>query len=180
MSLKIFCIGLPRTGTVSLSVLLRKLGINTEHAPCQLELEYYRGDTAAYTDTPIWVPEYFKKFEQSFPDAKFIYTYRDINKWIASIRRQRFFTSKEMLVEPADEFAYTTVFGFPFRRKKWQDAYNRHCDEVFELFRDKPHKLLSIDITQNCDERIKWSEICRFLEVPMPHEPFPHKNKKYM
>lgn len=178
--MKLFCIGLPRTGTSSLTRALSILGIDTEHAPCALDLEYYERDQAAYTDTPIWVPEMFSKLAVRLPGAKFIYTYRNPADWIRSVRKLRFFTSKEMLVKPADEWAYTTVLGYPFNRKKWTAGYNRHCDDVFEFFSDKPHRLLSIDVTRGCDDRIKWSELCKFLEMPVPGVPFPHENKKRM
>lgn len=178
--MKLFCIGLPRTGTSSLSMALEILGVETQHAPCELDVEYYDHGPAAYTDTPIWVPEMFRKLALRFPQAKFIYTYRQPEQWLRSVKRLRFFTSREMLHEPADEWAYTTVLGYPFKRNKWIMAYQGHCDDVFEFFGDQPQRLLSIDLTRELDDRIKWNELCRFLELPVPAQPFPHQNKKRM
>ena len=88
----IFGIGLPRTGTTSLASALTRLGYVMLHDPKNLDLDFYDHKTySGFTDTPIWWPDFFIQLEQKFPNAKFINTYRPVDKWIKSIERFGYF-----------------------------------------------------------------------------------------
>ena len=51
--------------------------------------------------------------------------------------------------------------------------FQRHNDEVLAYFRDRPECLLVVDWERGHG----WKELCRFLECPIPAEPFPHANR---
>ncbi len=91
---KIFCIGLPKTGTTSVHYALRKAGFKAEHFPYMLvnnekgELVLNAGDLGnhdAVSDLPVAVM--LDELVKLYPDAYFIYTYRNKKKWLDSCRR---------------------------------------------------------------------------------------------
>jgi len=48
------------------------------------------------------------------------------------------------------------------------DVFNRHTQEVRDTI--DPARLLVFDVKEG------WAPLCRFLEVPIPDEPFPRLN----
>jgi len=175
--MKIFCIGLPRTGTTTICSAFEMLGFSAKHIYETLEIsDYEKYD--AYADTPIWVPEFFKKLYNKYPDAKFIYTYRDIEKWMASIINFKWFAMPNVFNNMATKLAYEAVFSYPFNKDNWIIDFHKHKDKVDSFFKDKP--LLRIDITDAATGEEKWKKICEFLGVEIPKEEFPNKNTHKM
>src|ERR671913_366476 len=92
-ALKIFGLGLSKTGTSSLSEALNIIGINTIHYPF---------DDATYNDltggnydlqilktyqgiVDIPVAPYYAQLDKTFPGSKFILTVRDMEPWLRSV-----------------------------------------------------------------------------------------------
>ena len=175
--MKIFCIGLPRTGTTTICAAFEMLGFSSKHIYETLNMsDFNKYD--AYADTPIWAPDVFKRLYDHYPDAKFIYTYRDINKWMASIIRFKWFAMPNVFNNMATKLAYESVFSYPFNQDSWIIDFYNHKKIVDLFFKDKP--LLRIDITDEATGEEKWKKICEFLEVEIPKEEFPNKNAHKM
>ena len=96
--MKIFGIGMPKTGTTSLHRALVELGfeaLDFPHDPAtvaELRAGNYRlsilEQVDALTDTPI--PAVFAQLDREYPGSKFILTVRDMDSWLESCRHSWF------------------------------------------------------------------------------------------
>jgi len=79
-AMKIFGVGLSRTGTISLTAALRVLGYSAHHYPPRPLVAAATHD--ALTDVPV-IP-HLRTLDCLYPDAKWILTVRDEEAWLAS------------------------------------------------------------------------------------------------
>jgi Sulfotransferase domain len=92
--LKVFGVGLSRTGTRSLTTALRVLGFDTAHYPVdQATLDtLVRGDArfplldSRDGITDITVAPYYEDLDRAFPKSRFVLTVRDEESWLRSCR----------------------------------------------------------------------------------------------
>lgn len=167
---KIFGIGLPRTGTSSLSESLQILGYKTKHYPKYInEVKKYD----ASVDTPIC--NCYGKLDQLYPGSKFILTTREIVGWLDSCRRasKRFrwhLLHPDARCGPEVYQSHIDLFGTTkFVRDKFIDGYAKHLKKVFNYFERKDNLLIF-------DVREGWSPLCEFLGKSIPTIEFPHRN----
>lgn len=179
--MKVFGIGLSKTGTTSLGVALSQLGFYHLHGPDVNSIGYWQKEDwkklreriEAYDSFEDWPwGLLYEKIDEWFPDSKFILTKR---------------SSPEVWFESSVEFRKVkgpsplrkSIFGFsqPLPKNKGPHImfYKSHLNEVRKYFHDKPNKLLEV-----CwEEGDGWKELCDFLEVKtIPNKLFPHKNRK--
>lgn len=179
---KIFGIGLSRTGTLSLAAALDILGWKTIHFPHDRRTfeQLRRGDLDldilhtynAVCDTPI-VP-YFTQLSWRHPTAKFILTTREKEDWHASALNFWRQTEEEQR-EEFHRFVNSAVYGIEtYERERFDYVYERHVNEVRRHFESEPTRLLEVNI---CGGQ-GWSEICPFLKSEVPSVPFPHANRR--
>jgi hypothetical protein len=182
--MKVFGIGMPRTGTTSLTAALDTLGFTPAlHNPYDVEAIARCGSA-----TDLTIAWRFKPLALSWPEAKFIYTSRDVGPWLASIERH--YVKHYMDVEalgPADPLyhpqwfqgeAIIQAFGqFRPRGREFLAGRRRHESTMRRFFRRQPGRLLEIDITADVPDTEKWGPICAFLDVPVPDLPFPRLNQ---
>ncbi|CAK4029958.1 Hypothetical predicted protein [Lecanosticta acicola] len=135
----------------------------------------------AVTDAPA--VNFSEELIAAYPDAKVILTKRDPNKWLASILRSyhAVIESKVFRVAAAMDPGFSMLeevlrlvlchwTGGDWRnRDKLIEGYHAHN----ELIRDivPPENLLEWAPEDG------WEPICKFLEKPIPEEPFPHSHK---
>ena len=177
--MKIFGIGLSKTGTTSLAGALEILGYRTRDYPGLLT--YVPGDLAsidplvleqneALTDTPI--PSFYQALDQRYPGAKFILTVRDMNGWLLSCKKQ--FTPK--LAEKQNDAhnrLFMDLYGTTvFDEQLFRRGYQRFVDGVLNHFKDRPQDLLILNVAAGEG----WEELCAFLGKPVPEIPFPKAN----
>lgn len=169
--MKIFGIGLSRTGTSSLNDALKVLGYKAIHYPKPSlfpELIQVMKHCDAGTDTPITLA--YKELDKAFPDSKFILTTRSLQSWLVSCENFRHFR-----IALKDERKYVRLGIYKhngFHKRKFKQAYFRHHKDVYEYFRMRDD-LLIIDFTKGEG----WEELCEFLNKEIPDIPFPHSNK---
>lgn len=177
--MKIFGIGLSKTGTTSLAQALTLLGFNTRDYP---GLSHYApGDLSsidpamleefdALTDTPI--PSFYRELDARYPDARFILTLRERQGWLNSCKKQ--FTQK--LADKQNEAhsqLFMDLYGCTvFDEAKFAAGYDRFVEGVLEHFRDRPGKLLTLNVTGGDG----WEKLCPFLGHSIPDVPFPKAN----
>jgi hypothetical protein len=179
--MKIFGIGLSRTGTLTLANALTILGLDAQHFPddpgTQEELKAGRYDLSilrekqALTDIPV--APFYAQFDAIFPDSKFILTTRPTDSWIRSVENHF-----EMWVNERrtafDDFVHACVYGtLHFSASRFEYVKQLHEENVHRYFADKPGRLLVFDMFGG-DE---WVTLCRFLDLPVPEVPFPHENR---
>lgn len=177
--MKIFGIGLSKTGTTSLAAALEILGYRTRDYPGLTS--YVPGDLSsidpqvlaqneALTDTPI--PSFYRELDARFPGSKFILTVREMDGWLLSCKKQ--FNAK--LAEKQNEahnrlfmdLYGTTVFDEALFRR----GYQRFVEGVHRHFKVRPQDLLVLDVAGGDG----WEALCVFLGKPVPEIPFPKAN----
>ncbi|PIW36693.1 MAG: hypothetical protein COW24_03975 [Candidatus Kerfeldbacteria bacterium CG15_BIG_FIL_POST_REV_8_21_14_020_45_12] len=192
---KIFCIGLSRTGTTTLTQALRILGFTALHYPLGcfeiqrdqlLPIPERFASADAFTDTPIALT--YQKLDRLFPGSKFIHTIRPIESWLSSCEKiiGRPITKEQPLWWRDEQnglwendgpkkmiLIREQLFGSPlFDKEKYRQAHSRHASEIAEYFTGRSQDILNISISQGDG----WELICKFLNLPIPSEPFPHLN----
>jgi len=177
--MKVFGIGLSKTGTTSLAAALEVLGYRTKDYP---GLQAYRsGDLScidahwlehyeALTDTPI--PSFYRELDRRYPGSKFILTVRAMEPWLLSCRKQ--FTERHAARQSAGHRQlFTELYGTAvFDEALFRQGHERFVAGVREHFRGRPQDLLELDVAAGQG----WPELCAFLGRPLPELPFPKAN----
>ena len=197
MALKVVGAGFGRTGTLSLKSALERLGFGPcyhmmevfsrpEHVAIWHRLafehqmdwdEIFRGFQAT-VDWPA--ARWWREIAAHFPDAKVLLSVRDPEAWYKSMSETIYQPMKSPAPEGAPELARLqtemvrkAILGETFDNRFEDKA---HAIEVFkrhnQAVRDAiaPARLLVFDVREG------WAPLCRFLEVPIPDEPFPRLN----
>lgn len=176
--MKIFGLGLSRTGTSSLSTALNILGFRSIHGPHdektkseitsgQLNLSLFETHNAI-TDIPMAL--YFEDLDQLFPNSKFILTVRDMSDWLASMKRH--YIRRGELTEWR-KFIRSCAYGcWAYNEQRLLIAHKQHVASVRDYFKTKNNFL-----TLNICEGEGWEPLCKFLDLPKPDIPFPWNNR---
>jgi len=197
---KVFGLGFSKTGTTSLERALEILGYkvckghwNNNYTNYLLSL-YVNKDFdelirmtdywEAFADGPWGGTQLYKKLVKWYPQAKFIHTVRDPEKWYISF---------EKMITQFDS-NLSTAFN-TYHKKRWGSAYyfqnvfnintlegskntiiknyNDYNEEVSAFFRDSPFYYLKLNISDGGG----WNSLCPFLGDKEPKVLFPHLNK---
>ncbi|MFO1091860.1 MAG: sulfotransferase [Planctomycetaceae bacterium] len=181
---KVFGIGFHKTGTSTLGRALRTLGYRVQKGrafnhprkpsipePVTLDkvwdlvrpmIPLY----GAFEDNP-W-PLLFQHVDQAYPGSRFVFTYRDSDRWIRSALR--YFGAKT-----------NATHDLLYERPKFRIAgnedialarYERHNMEVLDYFHNRPGDILQ----WNLEADPRWEPLCEFLGCPVPERHFPHAN----
>jgi len=196
---KVFGIGLSKTATTSLNEALCILGWKSIHYPedvttyNELLLSKYKLSIMESYDalTDITASVCFMELDKTFPESKFIVTIRDKETWLKSMEVllcQTMLRGKwhKALLDPREIprgrlQTFKTYFllhsmmykCLAFSNERLSHAFDIHYTSVFNYFKNR-NNLLVLDIF-NGDG---WEKLTKFLDVPMPDVPFPHRNKK--
>jgi hypothetical protein len=167
--MKIFGIGLTRTGTTSLTEALKLLGYSAVHCPMSYE-EIENHD--ASTDTAVAAR--FEFLDLLYPNSKFILTIRDLDSWIESaefLRRSSYDSIWQLETR-------SKLWGsFIFDREKFIEGYHKHHSKVLHHFKNRPNDLLILPLESDD----KWLKLCVFLHKQMPAKDviYPKLNSRY-
>lgn len=185
---KIFGIGFYKTGTTTLYDALRALGYHTVNGDTphsypgaddgatlirQIDAGDFRLPTfemfEAFTDNPYF--RIWRRIYDLYPDAKYILTVRDEERWIDSC--VRFFRHRRIRPMRVWMFGpHANPASSPQSRQAWLDAYRAHNAAVREFFASRPHQYFEFDPTRESG----WERLCAFLGAPVPGLPWPHAN----
>lgn len=190
-SSKVFGIGLSKTGTTSLTFALIALGYSAAHWRKMPEKEILSWEHIdmfdALTDVSIsfmMEPLYF-----AYPQARFIYTVREMHGWERSIEHHfawlgGFDGLRSRAIkqgEPTRPVESQPLWGpihraLYTRHAGWRAAYAAHEKRVRGFFcGERQDRLLTIDLTRG-SSRERWLRLCGFLGEEIPLCPIPHKN----
>ncbi|WP_445945683.1 sulfotransferase [Shewanella sp.] len=147
---KIFIIGLPRTGTTSISVALLEMGLKVAHTAFTKKA-FEMAD--AISDAPCFSD--YVHLDALFPNAKFIYLTRDMAKWVPSMTM--LLEKMAPHLEPKTgkfnpilkrSFHHTFSLTFPLTEDELINCYLRHEQAVFSYFKGR-NDFISIDISES-------------------------------
>jgi hypothetical protein len=192
MGLKVVGTGLGRTGTKSMQTALAMLGfgpchhmIEVFHHPESMSLWIDAGEGRANWDaifegyqSTVDYPSaaYWRELTSFYPQARVLLTVRDPDSWFDSVQatilapdsiarregedvRSRFFAGiLRRLPAELDDRAVMTRF------------FRSHVEAVTHAI--SPPRLLVYHAGEG------WERLCRFLDVPVPTEPFPLENSR--
>jgi hypothetical protein len=185
--LKVFGVGLSRTGTRSLTTALRVLGFDTAHYP----VDQATLDTLARGDarfplldsrdgiTDITVAPYYDDLDRAFPESRFVLTVRDEESWLRSCR---FHWARPVagkggegeharVYQEIQRFLRAAVYAsYEFEEDRFRRVYRRHVERVTDYFAGRDDDLLVLDIVAGQG----YEQLAPFLGVPVPGQPFPH------
>ncbi len=201
---KIFVIGLGKTGTTTMDVLLKEFGFrmgNQRQGEKLLE-NWYKRDfdpilqltkTAdAFQDVPFGLPYTFQVLHGHYPDAKFILTLRDsAEQWADSLIRfhSTIFADGQRVPTVDDLKNANYIFkGRAYLANRWiyntpeNDPYNRDCLIRFYQTHEAQvrHYFQSIPesfISINVSNSDDFPVLTSFLNVKTTRKNFPWENK---
>jgi Sulfotransferase domain len=166
--MKVFGIGLSRTGTTSLTFALSQLGLHAHHFPRTRE-EIDAAD--ASTDTSVAAS--FQQLDAEYPGSKFILTLRYLPDWLDSC--EALWQSSFHLFDEFTSRIHRQLYGREdFDRLAFSDAYARHQECIEGHFVSRSQDLLCMDICAGDG----WAQLCPFLGFDSPSTPFPHRNAR--
>jgi hypothetical protein len=183
--MKIFGLGLSRTGTKSMASALDTLGYRIIHYPkdrntyqemsskgdCRFSLLDLCDGLADITTIP-----FYQCLDRTYPGSKFILTHRNKVEWLASVENH--FRKNPLSRHIPDilterkirRFLRIAVYGsITFNHELFSRIYDSHIASVQDYFSDRPRQLLTMNIL----EGEGWKKLCPFLNVPIPSIPFP-------
>ena len=197
MALKVVGAGFGRTGTLSLKSALEMIGFGPcyhmlevfprhEHVAMWHRLAFENSidwdllfrDFQATVDWPS--TRWWREIAAHFPDAKVLLSVRDPEAWHKSMSDTIYQPMNWPMPDNAPEnvrlqnqMVRRAIMADTFDNRFEDKAhaigvFNRHIQEVRDTI--DPGRLLVFDVREG------WAPLCRFLEVPIPDEPFPRLN----
>lgn len=175
--MKLFCVGLHKTGTTSLKTALEAEGFKVadyfgiedpDIGKTGLQQALSMVDEYdAFQDDPWYL--YYREFHSKYPDAKFVLTTRDSEAWYQSCARH-FGASHPNQVR---KVFYGGDCDDPLVDKElWIRRKEKHEREVREYFSDFPESYLEMDITKGDD----WAQLGPFIGHAPKKKSFPKTN----
>jgi hypothetical protein len=172
---KLFIIGLPRTGTTSISVaLLEHFKVShTAYTKRAFELADVISDCPCFSD--------YQQLDVLFPESKFVYLQRSLDQWLPSIQmllnKMLPSLNSKTYVNPILRRSFGQIFDLdnvrsPLEERHLTMCYQRHEQGVIDYFHGRDN-MLSINI--NLAD--SFSQLFSFLNLQYSSgEQFPHLN----
>ena len=174
--MKIFGIGMFKTGTTTLGRALSNLGFSVFNGPWTTEGEIYCN---------TWNPNlnHFKDYKKSilekveaydaFADYPFMYIYPLLDQWFPG--SLFIYTERDPYAVAHSDRAMWLRKGKPLfsipPTRDFVERYDRHQHEVLKYFAGRKDFL-----KVNWASGNGWEKLCDFLNCPVPNHPFPHRN----
>lgn len=198
---KVFNLGFSKTGTTSIERALQILGYRVAKGHWKYNYCFYlmslciHGDYDeiisftkafdAFCDSP-WGggTDLYKRLAAVYPDARFILSIRDPEKWYQSLYSLLTIfdqNDRTALSSYRDNgmwgsaYWFRNIFGIDelhSQKQRMIDTYNRYNNEVICYFESKGIPLLVFEVR----ERDIWKKLCDFLGKDIPEVHFPKLN----
>ena len=163
---KIFIIGLPRTGTTSVSVALLEYGFKVAHTAYTkraFELADVISDAPCFSD--------YEQLDKLFPNSKFIYLDRALENWVPSMQMllQKMLPEldqKAGYLNPVLKRSFNKSFALsttsnPLDKQHLETCYRDHHQAVAIYFANRSD-FLTIDVSQQGSLKM----LLKFLNTP--------------
>jgi hypothetical protein len=196
MAISIIGAGVGRTGTYSLRLAINQLGFGPCHhmeevlknmdVQVPLWSEALKGNTnwssiyKGFKSAVDWpTAGFFRELIKEYPTAKFILTERNPENWADSFGSTiyKLIEGKDKAPEKmhdwlnmANEVITKTGFPLGLDREGLINGFTAHNKAVREIIPEE--QLLVFQVKEG------WEPLCKFLNVPVPDEPFPRTNNR--
>jgi hypothetical protein len=196
MPLSVIGAGVGRTGTYSLKLAINQLGLGPchhmdevlhnmpVHVPLWSAAASGRADWSkiysGYKSAVDWPTAcFFRELTREFPEAKFVLTQRDPERWADSFGatiykllagKNEAPVEMQAWLEMASQVIAKTGFPLGLDRDELVSAFKSHNDAVREAI--PANRLLVYEVKQG------WAPLCNFLGVPVPDTEFPRTNHR--
>jgi len=180
--MKIFGIGLNKTGTTTLGRCLEMLGFK-KHVSVRFDLlaKYREGSldeifsvadqNESFEDFP-WPLMYRELYLRYGDGARYILTKRASSQdWLNSLKRHSLKTSRNNHCRLL-AYGYAYPHGLEYYHLSFYQRHNQAIKDFFVKQRSE-HLLLEISF----DSGDGWDKLCGFLGLSVPNAQFPHENK---
>lgn len=168
--MKIFCIGLSKTGTNSLCEALRLLGFDIIHYPGPDFLDKI-DDVDGVADLPAC--RFYKDLHIKYPDAKFILTSRDESSWLKSIEKHYTRRPPSTLSQWGKENRMEIFDTMHFHEEILSISKRKYEREVLTHFQGNPN---FIHLPMEMMDEFGWKMLTRLTGRARPKVDFPHAN----
>lgn len=199
---KVFCIGANKTGTTSVEIVFRNLGLvagNQEQAEMYIhdwaKQDYrriikYCQPAQAFQDIPFSRHGTFKVLDGAFPGSKFILTVRNnTDEWYESlvwfhtriVGKDRVPTAEDLqqfnyrypgYLLDAMRLTYGVYNSTLYNRDVYINYYESHNSQAIEYFQNRPEDLLVLNLA----EADAMERLVKFLGFPYTGQKMPHAN----
>ena len=175
--MKIFGVGLNKTGTTTLGACLQHWGFRHISFDETAFSMWEKNDTKGLIDLATGYQSFedwpwalcYRELDQVFPNSKFILTRRHTpDDWYQS------------LCAHADRIGPTrfreAIYGYSMphqHREEHIQYYENHLEKIRHYFRNRPDDLLEVCWEHGDD----WRILAKFLGTPVPTIAFPHENR---
>lgn len=186
---RVVCVGFNKTGTTTMGRCFEALGIGPVAEPRSAHVNYLalsdhvlkHNDFApvldaaryfrAFQDRPWNVGEIYQKLDQLYPSSRFILTEREPESWWRSVEQWLGATHRSDGGRLARYLDHLKVDALD--KGKFIAEYLAHNARIKAYFAGRTNLLV-----MNLAAGDGWAELCGFLGVPAPDQPFPHANRQ--
>jgi hypothetical protein len=182
---KLFIIGLPRTGTTSISIAMLDYNFKVAHT-AYTQHAFQQADVLS--DSPCFCD--YKELDKLFPDSKFVYLDRALADWIPSIQMllKKMYTNLEPKVgifNPVLKRSFNEAFSLyikdnaskqfmlnerAFNKEHLTACYHSHKNQVLSYFADRKDLLvINLSDTKSLDQLLSFLNISHDKDVQFPH-----------
>jgi hypothetical protein len=198
MALKVIGSGFGRTGTMSMKDALGILGFGPTHHMTEVmehpeQLRHWKtifsGDEVdwaevfeGYTSQVDWPGAHvWHETSIAFPEAKVIHTERPEEAWWASFSTTigKFFEISDRVPLPPHMADIMTTMKNGFLQQTFTDFTDRDCAiAAYRRNNDRVRAIIPAERLLVFHVADGWEPLCRFLDVPVPSQPFPHHHTR--
>ena len=174
--MKVFGIGMFKTGTKSLGAALSTLGYIGLYRPWFILRDAQNVPDNWYNDPDNWYLYYNKIKERAagynaFSDAPWMFLFKQLDEWYPGSKFILTLRKSPEILARSDINQWRGKSDTP-PAQKFIDRYIKHNQMVIDYFTNKTNLLIMC--FENGDG---WKKLCKFLNKPIPDKAFPHANK---
>ena len=171
---KVFCIGYPRTGTVSQTKALSQLGFKSWHFGRKYYNETFHALKTgqfdknvlskfdAFADVPIFF--IYKELDKQWPDSKFVLITREKNSWFGSMTHvMKLAKRRHKNNNKVNEFLWSNMYP---------EMIEEHTDKVKKYFSNRN------DLFIKGIKEVDYDSLASFLGVKTNKKGFPHLHRR--
>lgn len=165
--IKIFGVGLNKTGTTSITKAFDVLGFKTLHNDKKISNAYKTGELKELIDKydflcdGFWFTHTLQFLSENYPNAIFLWTKRPMEDWIIS----------RTIHDLHARVCWPIGRNRHIDTKKYEEIFRQHVNDIHTYLIEKERNVFDIVVS-----KLTWKKLCGIVNKPIPQEDFPHEN----